>query len=353
VDLVVDDRGLLHVAFVDETGTPHLARPNTAPVAGPDSFTTYVNTRLRGNVLADDTDAEGDRLRIETSPHRTPRHGRVTLQANGRFTYVPNMGFNGTDGFRYELLEEGGRSAIGDVAIAVEVPVLIRAVSTPLADQRKSSRIRTSLRSPSLPLMTAVLQRRVRADWNDVREGPAARLTQLARPVQQEWSKGHYRVELRHVDRGYPLARSEEFQMPARRGTDLLLRGDLTSLPNVEPRLTTPKRPARSASEPTPKPKPKPTATPKPPTFDPARAKWGLWPLNASKPQLRRGAKGDAVRYVQGVIAHNAGGNIAVDGDYGMQTWYRVQQVQVFFGLVVDGKVGPETWLVIDELATS
>jgi peptidoglycan hydrolase-like protein with peptidoglycan-binding domain len=124
-------------------------------------------------------------------------------------------------------------------------------------------------------------------------------------------------------------------------------------LPNVEPRLTTPKRPARSASEPTPKPKPKPTATPKPPTFDPARAKWGLWPLNASKPQLRRGAKGDAVRYVQGVIAHNAGGNIAVDGDYGMQTWYRVQQVQVFFGLVVDGKVGPETWLVIDELATS
>jgi peptidoglycan hydrolase-like protein with peptidoglycan-binding domain len=67
---------------------------------------------------------------------------------------------------------------------------------------------------------------------------------------------------------------------------------------------------------------------------------------------LRIGAKGDAVRYLQGVILHKAGGNIVVDGDFGPQTDRRVKDLQRFFGLAVDGVVGrAQTWPLVDELA--
>jgi peptidoglycan hydrolase-like protein with peptidoglycan-binding domain len=164
---------------------------------------------------------------------------------------------------------------------------------------------------------------------------------------------------MRHIDRGYPLVRSEEFDMPPARGRDLLLRGDLAALPRIEPRRPPTKQPPRAptpASPPTTRspadpPAPAPSPPSAPPAFDPAHGLWGLWPLNTHKPMIRRGARGDAVRYLQGVIAHEAGGNIAVDGVFEMQTWYRVQQVQAFFGILADGRVGDQTWPIIDQLA--
>lgn len=87
------------------------------------------------------------------------------------------------------------------------------------------------------------------------------------------------------------------------------------------------------------------------PPFDPAQGLWGLWPL-AEKSRLGVGAQGDIVRYLQGVIYHKAGGNIAIDGDYGRQTQLRVMDLQAWFGASVDGWVGPETWHLIDVLAT-
>jgi hypothetical protein len=87
------------------------------------------------------------------------------------------------------------------------------------------------------------------------------------------------------------------------------------------------------------------------PPFDPSKGQWGLWPLNKNKPRLSIGSRGDAVRYLQGVIALKAGGNIVVDGVFGMQTDMRVRDLQRTFRLVEDGIVGPQTWGVVDFLA--
>jgi hypothetical protein len=95
-----------------------------------------------------------------------------------------------------------------------------------------------------------------------------------------------------------------------------------------------------------------PPPAPLPPVmWDPARGRFGLWPFNANKPAIALGAKGDVVRYLQGVIATKAGGNIAVDGDFGAQTERRVRDIQQFFKLTADGWVGPQTWRTIDMLA--
>lgn len=90
------------------------------------------------------------------------------------------------------------------------------------------------------------------------------------------------------------------------------------------------------------------------PTFDPHKAQWGLWPLNPNKPPLNRGAFGDAVSYLQGVLHHRADRSIVIDGDFGPQTEDAVRRFQAYFGLTVDGIVGrKQTWPMIDLVAVS
>ncbi len=91
---------------------------------------------------------------------------------------------------------------------------------------------------------------------------------------------------------------------------------------------------------------PKPVA----PAVDFRTGQWGLWPL-ATKVLIKRGDKGDIVRYMQSVISFKAGGNITIDGDFGPKTELRVRDLQAFFGLVIDGLVGKRTWALIDALS--
>lgn len=88
------------------------------------------------------------------------------------------------------------------------------------------------------------------------------------------------------------------------------------------------------------------------PVFNPHLGQWSLMPLNQSKPVLKVGSTGDFVAYLQGVIAHRAGGNISIDGNFGPHTEQRVKEVQNFFKLGADGIVGSKTWGVIDYLAS-
>lgn len=83
-----------------------------------------------------------------------------------------------------------------------------------------------------------------------------------------------------------------------------------------------------------------------------SRAGYDPHPSNDDKPTLQVGWHGDLVRYVQQVIANEAGGRIAVDGDFGPQTEARVKDVQFLFAMAPTGLVDwSGTWQVIDGLA--
>ena len=72
-------------------------------------------------------------------------------------------------------------------------------------------------------------------------------------------------------------------------------------------------------------------------------------PIQPSKPTtvkhltLRRGARGEEVRYMQ-TLLHNAGSGLEIDGIFGIGTLSAVKSFQSRHGLVVDGIVGPKTW---------
>jgi VCBS repeat-containing protein len=112
-----DPSGASPVAVV--TITVHAT--NDAPVAADDSYTAAEDTTLiiplAASVLANDTDADGDSLVAIVDDG--PDNGTLTLDTNGRFTYVPNSGFTGTDSFTYRALD-GADFDTAVVTITVE-----------------------------------------------------------------------------------------------------------------------------------------------------------------------------------------------------------------------------------------
>lgn len=61
-------------------------------------------------------------------------------------------------------------------------------------------------------------------------------------------------------------------------------------------------------------------------------------PVIASRPVLRRGAKGDDVKLLQSLLP------VTADGDFGPKTEAAVRALQSNHALVADGIVGPYTW---------
>jgi peptidoglycan hydrolase-like protein with peptidoglycan-binding domain len=88
-----------------------------------------------------------------------------------------------------------------------------------------------------------------------------------------------------------------------------------------------------------------------PAPFVPRSCLFGQWPAS-TKSVLAIGARGDQVRYLQGVLRCEAGQNIVVDGVFGPQTQLAVTNVQRFFGQRADGRVTQLTWGLVDFLAT-
>ena len=76
---------------------------NDAPVAASDSYSTNEDVTLTvsaSGVLANDTDVDNDTLTAVLVS--TTSNGSLTLNANGSFSYTPNLNFNGVDSFTYK-----------------------------------------------------------------------------------------------------------------------------------------------------------------------------------------------------------------------------------------------------------
>jgi len=91
--------------------------PNTAPTATDDAATTVQGTPLSIDVLANDTDADGDDLAIAGTT--AAAGGAVTVLEDGTLTYAPTSGFVGTDSFEYTVSDGRGGSATATVTVEV------------------------------------------------------------------------------------------------------------------------------------------------------------------------------------------------------------------------------------------
>ena len=94
------------------TGTP----VNHPPLAVDDSATTLVNTLVTVDVLANDTDADGDTLSVTAVA--TPAHGTAAVN-NGKVDYTPANSYVGSDTFDYTVSDGNGGTDTGTVNVTV------------------------------------------------------------------------------------------------------------------------------------------------------------------------------------------------------------------------------------------
>ena len=93
--------------------------PNVAPVARANTYTVNEDKLLRGaSVLRNDSDANANPLTAQRVKGTTK--GKLTLRANGTFTYKPRANFFGTDSFTYRAFDGQAYSNVVKVTIKVK-----------------------------------------------------------------------------------------------------------------------------------------------------------------------------------------------------------------------------------------
>lgn len=91
---------------------PDCATSNTAPIANNDSGVTNQDSPVTLNVLANDTDADGDVLTINSYDTSSAFGGTVLCDlSGGNCTYTPALGFSGADSFSYDVTDGSAVSA--------------------------------------------------------------------------------------------------------------------------------------------------------------------------------------------------------------------------------------------------
>ncbi len=111
---ISDGNGGTDTATVNVTVTP----VNDVPNAVDDVLSTSEDTQGSLNVLANDTDADGDSLTVTTlSPPAA--HGTVSCTAAGVCTYTPAANFHGPDSFTYGISDGHGGTDTATVSITV------------------------------------------------------------------------------------------------------------------------------------------------------------------------------------------------------------------------------------------
>ncbi len=90
---------------------------NERPEAADDEAVTPEDEAVTIDVLANDTDPEGDRLRVRSVT--AAAHGAVRLLSGGHVFYAPEADFHGTDSFAYVASDGRGLTDTATVAVTV------------------------------------------------------------------------------------------------------------------------------------------------------------------------------------------------------------------------------------------
>jgi VCBS repeat-containing protein len=90
---------------------------NHPPMAKDDAVTTAEDTPVKIDVLANDTDADGDVLKAYVVDG--PEHGRLCRHDDGTWTYLADANWSGTDTFTYRAYDDLDGSSLAKVTITV------------------------------------------------------------------------------------------------------------------------------------------------------------------------------------------------------------------------------------------
>ncbi|MFK4823133.1 Ig-like domain-containing protein, partial [Ochrobactrum quorumnocens] len=126
---------------------------NRAPVVSADPVETAEDSAFKGVITA--KDADGDKLTFELSGEG-PKHGNVTVNPDGTYTYTPHADYNGPDSFDVSVSDGHGGKTIVTVSITV----------TPVVDIAPDEAVTHA----GEPVTTAVLS-------NDTFKDPDARIS--------------------------------------------------------------------------------------------------------------------------------------------------------------------------------
>ena len=116
---------------------------NSPPKAVEDTATTNKNTAIDISVVANDTDADGDSLKVTAVT--TPTSGSAVINPNGTIKYTPKTDFTGTDIFSYTISDSKGGTASAQVALTVHdvkanlAPKVTAMATSPIGQTEKSS----------------------------------------------------------------------------------------------------------------------------------------------------------------------------------------------------------------------
>jgi hypothetical protein len=112
------------------------APPNNAPVAVDDEAETDHGVAVTIDVLANDTDPDGDPLVLDGVTQ--PMNGTAAIQGD-QIVYTPDPGFAGVDAFTYTVTDNRGGFARATVTVTVHEPPNNRPVVADVDDQHSTA----------------------------------------------------------------------------------------------------------------------------------------------------------------------------------------------------------------------
>ncbi|RZK99884.1 MAG: tandem-95 repeat protein [Rubrivivax sp.] len=126
----------------------NLTAVNVGPVAGADHATLAEDGSASGNVLANDSDPDGDALSVNTTPVLAPKHGTLVLHSDGSYLYTPDANYHGTDSFTYQLVDADGGTSTATVSFTIQTvndaPVTVGTPAPVQADDGSAVLIQTA-----------------------------------------------------------------------------------------------------------------------------------------------------------------------------------------------------------------
>jgi DNA/RNA endonuclease G (NUC1) len=90
---------------------------NDNPVAGADAAATDEDSAVTVNVLANDSDVDGDTLNVQSAGGASK--GSVAVTADNKVVYTPNSNANGADSFTYTVSDGHGGTASATVGVTI------------------------------------------------------------------------------------------------------------------------------------------------------------------------------------------------------------------------------------------